>query len=77
MKIELNFFSHPDMTIHTPIVSRNVMFLNFFELISGQNNPKNSVKMRLFNVSKNHLFDLKSLKNELLVVTFEGVLAVL
>jgi len=28
--------------------SRNMLLLNFFELISSQNNPKNSVKIRLF-----------------------------
>ncbi len=60
-------FSRPAMTIHTPIDSpcRNVFFLNFFELISGQKNPKNRVKIRLFiEVLKYHIFDLKSLKND-------------
>jgi hypothetical protein len=27
---------------------RNMVFLNFFELTSGQKNPKNSIKIRLF-----------------------------
>ena len=58
------------MTIYTPIDSpcrflSNVMFLNFFEKTSGQKNPKNSVKIRLFiGRLENHVFDLKSLKND-------------
>jgi hypothetical protein len=42
-----------------------MMFLNFFELISGQKNPKKSVKIRLLKGRfKKHVFDLKSVKND-------------
>ncbi len=45
--------------------SRNVMFLNFFGLISSQKNPKNSVKLRRFiGRFKKSFFDLKSPKND-------------
>ena len=46
------FLMHIWQFIHQSIAlvdfSRNVLFLNFFELISGQKNPKNSVKICLF-----------------------------
>jgi hypothetical protein len=43
--------------------SRNMMFLNFFELISGQKKSKNSVKIRLFiGRFKKSCFDFKSEK---------------
>ncbi len=49
----VKIFSHPDIAfIHPSIVlvefSRNLLFLNFFEVKSAQNNSKNSVKIRLF-----------------------------
>jgi hypothetical protein len=42
-------FFQPNMTIHIPIEStRNMLFLNFFLLISDQKNPENRVKIRIF-----------------------------
>jgi hypothetical protein len=46
-------FSQRDLTIHTPTIvrvefSQNMLLLNFFELISGQKNLKNNVKIHLF-----------------------------
>jgi hypothetical protein len=43
-----------------------MLLLNFFEVISGQKNPKNHVKIRLFlnDVLKYHVLGLKSVKNE-------------
>jgi hypothetical protein len=48
----LKFFSQPHMTIYTPIdgpcrAEKKYAVLKFVEVISGQNNPKNSVKIRL------------------------------
>ncbi len=46
-------FYHPYMTNYTPIdspcrVKSKFVVIKFFELISCQKNPKNSVKIRLF-----------------------------
>ncbi len=65
--------------------SRNMIFLNFFELISSQKNSQNSVKIRLFigRFKKSYFWSKITkkwsflIKNELLTVTFECVLAVL
>jgi hypothetical protein len=45
--------------------SRNMLLLNFFEVISGQKNLKNNVKDIFLNdVLKYHVLGLKSVKNE-------------
>jgi hypothetical protein len=70
------------MTIYAPIdspcrvLSKYDVFKFFFELISGQKNHKNGVKIRVLIglIKKSCLYHLQ---NEPLAATFEWVLAVL
>ncbi len=46
-------------------LSRILLFLKMFVVFSAPENPKNRVKIRLFiGRLENHVFDLKSLKND-------------
>jgi hypothetical protein len=49
-KVKIFFSSKYDnsYTNRKPVSSRNMLLLNFFEVISGQKNLKNHVKIRLF-----------------------------
>jgi hypothetical protein len=44
--------------------SRNMLFPNIFRVKSDHKNPKNRVKRLFKGRLKNHVFDLKSVKND-------------